>query len=192
MPKRKGGAPTKFTPNRCNKIIAYIRSGSFKETAVRASGINYTTFCDWINKGERDIENGNDDTAHAQFYHDITRAEAEGELAIALPWVRIAKQGGKRTATSYEFIYDDNDNAVIDPSTGEPKRKVTKVIEEKIDDWRSAMEYLSRRFPGWEKKIKSEVTETPTGDTIPLEALSSKLRKAIEKELTAYAKGQSK
>ena len=141
-----------------------------------------------MNKGEADIEHGKD-TTHASFYHDIIRAEAEGELAIALPWVRIAKQGGRRTSTSYEFMYDDNDNVVIDPATGEPKRKVIKVIEEKIDDWRAAMEYLSRRFPGWEKKIKQDIVDSTAEATIPLDALSPKLRKAIEKELTAYAKG---
>lgn len=193
MPKRKRsrGAPTKFTPDRCAKIIAYIRSGSFKETAVRASGIHYTTFRDWMNKGEEDIGAG-EDTAHANFYHDVTRAEAEGELAIALPWVRVAKQGGRRTSTSYEFIYDKNGDPIVDLATGEHKRKVIKVIEEKVDDWRSAMEYLSRRFPGWEKKIKQDIVDCAAEATIPLDALSPKLRKAIEKELTAYAKGESK
>lgn len=47
---------TKLTPELQEKIIKYIKAGSYIETACNAVGIDRQTLWQWIQKGERAIK----------------------------------------------------------------------------------------------------------------------------------------
>jgi hypothetical protein len=65
-----------FTPERTQAIVTFLRSGSFIETAVAASGVSRSTFFVWMKRGEK---------AHMgkfrKFYLDVRKAMADFEIA---------------------------------------------------------------------------------------------------------------
>lgn len=52
--KPKGGRPTLFTPENCEKILQGIRLGSPDMIAPLAAGVQYATFRLWVQRGERE------------------------------------------------------------------------------------------------------------------------------------------
>lgn len=74
------GRPSKFHLVK-DKIIEAIRKGNYYEPACKAAGIDYSTFRDWLKKGE-DEKKG----PFFQFSKEVQRAEAEAELEIVQIW----------------------------------------------------------------------------------------------------------
>ena len=51
MPSRTG-RKTKLTPEVAGKILAGLRLGAFAHVAVEAAGVDYSTFKEWVARGE--------------------------------------------------------------------------------------------------------------------------------------------
>jgi len=51
--RKKGGRPTKLTPEILSKICDALRAGNYRETAAAFAGIRKSTFYDWIRQGAR-------------------------------------------------------------------------------------------------------------------------------------------
>lgn len=75
------GRPTKLNKETTGKIIEAIRAGSYYEPACRAAGIHYSTFRRWLERGEK-AKSGR----YHEFREQVTRAEAESEIAIVEMW----------------------------------------------------------------------------------------------------------
>lgn len=80
------GRPTKFTPERREKIIQLIKAGNYLETATQAAGIDYSTFRNWMNRGEDALQRQSEgdkltkvEKEFVDFVEHIQKAEAEAE-----------------------------------------------------------------------------------------------------------------
>ena len=80
------GRPTKFTPERREKIIQLIKAGNYLETATQAAGIDYSTFRNWMNRGENALQRQSEgdkltkvEKEFVDFVEHIQKAEAEAE-----------------------------------------------------------------------------------------------------------------
>lgn len=98
--KGKGGAKTKLTPTLLEKIIEYVRKGAFAITACQAVGIDKSTFCDWNNRGQKDIENGVD-SVFAEFSKRVKEARAEAEIRNVEVIQNAARDGTWQAAAWY-------------------------------------------------------------------------------------------
>ena len=79
---QKVGAPSKFTKEKADKIIEYVRKGNFKTTAARASGINVITLNRWVEAGR----NGKSKELR-EFCIALDKAEADAETAAVERWI---------------------------------------------------------------------------------------------------------
>lgn len=71
------GRPTKFTPDRTQKIIDALRGGNYRSTACQYAGINYQTFLNWLT-----IAKGPDaPPEYVDFLEAVEKAEADAEVA---------------------------------------------------------------------------------------------------------------
>jgi len=84
-----------FTPEVTHALIAFLRAGSFVETAVAAAGISRSTFFVWMKRGEK---------AHMgkfrQFYLDVRKAMADFEVG-AVNSIREAGANGSWQASAW-------------------------------------------------------------------------------------------
>lgn len=78
--KNFAGRPSKFHLVK-DKVIEAIRKGNYYEPACKAAGIDYSTFRDWLKKGEEDQKG-----PFFQFSQEVQKAEAEAELEIVQMW----------------------------------------------------------------------------------------------------------
>ncbi len=74
--KRKGGRPSKLTPELQERIIECIRRGAFIERACQLVGVGERTYHGWIERGEKDAAAGRD-TPFSQFMQAATQARAQ-------------------------------------------------------------------------------------------------------------------
>lgn len=81
MANAKGGRPSKLIPAVRKKLIDMIKAGNYYETACTYAGIDYSTFRKWMKKGEH-AKSGN----YFEFFHEVTRAEAEAEARMIAQW----------------------------------------------------------------------------------------------------------
>jgi len=68
------GRPTKFTKERCDKILELVRNGNFKTTAAQVAGVHRETLNEWIRKG-----NAAKSGKYFEFSVALEAAEAEAE-----------------------------------------------------------------------------------------------------------------
>ena len=68
------GRRTKLTPELQQRLVQALRVGCTHRTACQCAGITYSTFYDWLRRGEA----GN--TRYTQFSHAIKRAEVEAMM----------------------------------------------------------------------------------------------------------------
>lgn len=62
------GRPTKYSPERCDVILQAIREGNTHKTAVALSGVDFSTYENWVAR-------------YSDFAADVKRADAEAEQA---------------------------------------------------------------------------------------------------------------
>ena len=74
MSQGPGGRPSKFTPERCAKIVESISNRIPYKLAAEANGICETTLYAWVEEGLKDKDNGID-SEKAQFSEAIKNAE---------------------------------------------------------------------------------------------------------------------
>ena len=76
-----GGRPTKLTSEVQARLVQAIEAGNYYEAACGYAGITYTTFRNWMIKGE----NAKSGKYH-EFFDAITRAEAVAEVRMVAQW----------------------------------------------------------------------------------------------------------
>lgn len=69
---------SKLTPELQDKIIKYIKAGSYIKEACKAVGIGESTYYDWLKWGKEDKK------PYSEFSELTKQAEATGELTILL------------------------------------------------------------------------------------------------------------
>lgn len=76
--------PAYLAAEDADRLVAYLRSGSYVDVACRAVGISRETFDAWM---------GSDDPAHVELRDRVDRARAEAEVANLAVVSRAAREG---------------------------------------------------------------------------------------------------
>jgi hypothetical protein len=82
----KGGRPSKFTPERRERLLLSLRAGAFFQVACASAGISDSLGYEWLQQGKADQDAG-EETEHAKFLDAYTRACAEIELRLQQIWL---------------------------------------------------------------------------------------------------------
>lgn len=85
--KRPLGRPTKYTPDRVEKILRIIRDGNYRNVAAQCAGISTETFYQWMD-------------SYPDFSDAIIKAEADCEAEVVARF-RNAGQMDWRASESY-------------------------------------------------------------------------------------------
>ncbi len=81
------GRPTKYSPDRCERIVEALRGGNTRQTACALGGISDETFARWLRE-------------HVDFMDSVKKAESEAEAAnVAI--VKKAALAGTWTAAAW-------------------------------------------------------------------------------------------
>lgn len=75
------GRPSKLTPEVKARLVQAIEAGNYYEAACGYAGITYTTFRNWMIKGEN-AKSGK----YREFFEAITRAETVAEVRMVAQW----------------------------------------------------------------------------------------------------------
>jgi len=73
--------PSKLTPQVQQRLVEAIRAGNYYEAACGFAGIHYSTFRNWMIRGEK-AKSGK----YKQFFEAIIRAEQEAEVRMVAQW----------------------------------------------------------------------------------------------------------
>lgn len=76
--ERREGRPSKLSYERQEKIAGAIEEGKSLNSAARMAGVNPTTVINWADRGESELEAGNDNE-FTEFYQRLERAKGQGE-----------------------------------------------------------------------------------------------------------------
>jgi hypothetical protein len=90
---RGRGRPTKLSDDVKNLLLSAIAAGNHLEPACNLAGIDYSTFRNWMRKGEQ-VSKGE----YFDFFQEVTRAIAQAE-AVLLGRVKRASEEDWRAAT---------------------------------------------------------------------------------------------
>lgn len=85
--RRRGGQPTRLTPQLQEAIIVMLKRGNYRMVACEAVGIGYNTFKRWMKTGEQ-IPDG----LYGQFRAAVVQAERDAE-SEAVAWILAAGRG---------------------------------------------------------------------------------------------------
>jgi hypothetical protein len=85
-PKHAGGRPSKLTAALQQKLVTYIKAGAYLNVACAACGIDYTTYRNWVAKGETAASG-----KFFEFFQAVNLAEAEAEISLVLEWRALAR-----------------------------------------------------------------------------------------------------
>lgn len=87
------GRPSKLTYERQEAIAAALEQGKSMNSAARMQGLDPTTVYNWLDRGESEVEEGNENE-YAEFFKRVTRARGHGEdMYFKTVW-EIAKEEG--------------------------------------------------------------------------------------------------
>lgn len=78
---RGRGRPTKLTKELQDQLVNLISIGSFYKSACSAVGISYSTFREWLRRGEQASRG-----KYRAFYEAITRADGTAETSLVAFW----------------------------------------------------------------------------------------------------------
>ena len=94
---KKVGRPSRLTPALQDKILKLIRAGNYDHVAARAVNVHPSLFCDWMAKGRKHAEAG-EDSQFREFYEAVISCRAMAEVE-AVNSIRVAhREGGQWTA----------------------------------------------------------------------------------------------
>lgn len=101
--RSKPGGPSKYSPEVHQRIVSFVRSGSYVETAFAAAGIGKSAMHDWLRAG------ANRKSPYDKLLADIEEAQAKAELhdlaliarAAQTDWRAAAWRLEKRHQTRY-------------------------------------------------------------------------------------------
>lgn len=92
----KAGAPSKFNPATCAKILQATRQANFRSVICRAANVHPTTLENWLERGELAVEQGKTDDEYGEFFEEYERAEAEAEMLLVARLQRASQEGDVR------------------------------------------------------------------------------------------------
>ena len=93
--RRKGGRPTKLTPEVRERIVRAIAAGSYYAAAAQLAGITPRTFYNWMKRGREELERVEStprarirerERPYVEFYKAVKQAEAEAEIKVVARW----------------------------------------------------------------------------------------------------------
>ena len=96
------GRPSKLTPEVQEKICQAIRAGNYYEAACAYGGIAYSTFREWMVRGEKDKSG-----KYREFMEAIKRAEYEAEARLVAMWQKHMPDNWQAIATFLERRYPE-------------------------------------------------------------------------------------
>ena len=96
------GRPSKLTPEVQEKICQAIRAGNYYEAACAYGGIAYSTFREWMVRGEKDKSG-----KYREFLEAIKRAEYEAEARLVAMWQKHMPDNWQAIATFLERRYPE-------------------------------------------------------------------------------------
>ena len=70
------GRPTKLSPEVHQRIVAFIRAGSYAWVAAEAAGVSKTTFHRWLQRGAEEARG-----RYREFADDVRQAQAQARVA---------------------------------------------------------------------------------------------------------------
>ena len=114
-----GGRPTKLTPETSAAIIRALAIGATYKDAAEAAGVDYTTFNNWMKRGEK-AKSGQ----YFKFFNLVRRTQAEARNHYLSVIAKAANDGDWRAALEYLKRRDRatwGDNVDV-TSKGEPIR----------------------------------------------------------------------
>jgi hypothetical protein len=80
------GRPSKFTPERRERLLLSLRAGSYFHIACAYAGISESLGYEWLKQGKADLDAG-EETEFAKFLEAYTRACAEIEMRLQQIWL---------------------------------------------------------------------------------------------------------
>lgn len=145
--KGQGGRPTKCTPEVCGIVRRELAKGSTRRRAAQMAGIDYSTFCDWMN-GVSGLPEFPDAVKAGE--DEFRRWEQEDILQSAKKSLRelIEGQEVEETQTEYE-----------DDGKGQPRIKKQITRTKRILPSTTAVIFtLCNRDPEhWQNRVTSDV-----------------------------------
>ena len=96
------GRPSKLTEDVKDKLVKAISQGNYYEAACSYAGISYSTFREWMNKGEEQ-----EGTEFSDFLEAIKKAESAAELRLVQEWQKHIPNNWQAIATFMERRYPD-------------------------------------------------------------------------------------
>lgn len=133
------GRPTKFTQALAEKVLQYVRSGAYIETAAAAAGINKQTLFRWLREGAKGKNKSLSDFSAA-----VEKALGEAELRDLLIIGRAATGG----------------EVIADVTVTKPDGTTVRDRKLSVPQWQAAAWRLERKFPdryGITRRIQAEV-----------------------------------
>ncbi len=97
-----GGRPTKLNDEVTDKLVKAIAQGNYYEAACAYAGIDYSTFRNWMTRGEEDKKG-----EYFEFFEAIKKAEAAAELRLVQEWQKHIPNNWQAIATFMERRYPD-------------------------------------------------------------------------------------
>jgi hypothetical protein len=94
--------PSKLTPEVQKRLVEAIKAGNYYEAACGFAGIHYSTFREWMIKGEK-AKSGK----FREFYEAIKKAENEAEVRMVAQWQQHMPENWQAIATFLERRYPD-------------------------------------------------------------------------------------
>lgn len=85
--KRRNGKPKSITLHKLEQICNLIRCGNYVKTSVKACGVNYNTFMDYMHKGKKGI------SPYDEYYELVEEAKASAEVDMACRIDESARNG---------------------------------------------------------------------------------------------------
>ena len=76
--ENREGRPSKLSYERQEKIATAIEGGKSLNSAARMAGVNPSTVYGWLDRGESEIDAGNENE-YTEFYNRLTHAKGHGE-----------------------------------------------------------------------------------------------------------------
>lgn len=96
------GRPSKLTPEVTKRLTEAIRAGNYYEAACAYAGIAYSTFREWMVRGEK-AKSGK----YREFMEAIKKAEHEAEVRMVAMWQKHMPENWQAIATFLERRYPD-------------------------------------------------------------------------------------
>ncbi len=96
------GRPSKLTPEITKRLTEAIRAGNYYEAACAYAGIAYSTFREWMVRGEK-AKSGK----YREFVEAITQAEYEAEVRMVALWQKHMPEDYRAIRDFLERRYPD-------------------------------------------------------------------------------------